>query len=50
MPVIAVLDDLEMIKPEQINDPWDFFRELQALRRYDYHAVFRKLFTESLTS
>ncbi len=48
MPVITVLDNLETIKPEQINDPWDFFRELEALKRYDCRAVFRKLFADSL--
>ncbi len=32
MPVIDVSDDLESVK--QINDPWDFFRELDALKRY----------------
>ncbi|KAK0224626.1 hypothetical protein EDD85DRAFT_981469 [Armillaria nabsnona] len=25
MPIITVLDNLEAIKPEQINDPWDLF-------------------------
>ncbi|KAK0209120.1 hypothetical protein DFS33DRAFT_1272179 [Desarmillaria ectypa] len=36
MLVIEVLDDLESIK--QIDDPWDFFRELDALKRYtDYY-------------
>ncbi|KAK0466072.1 uncharacterized protein EV420DRAFT_1709827 [Desarmillaria tabescens] len=31
MPVIEVLDDLESVK--QVNDPWDFFRELDALKK-----------------
>ncbi len=34
LPVMVVLDDLESIKAEQINDPWDFFREIDALKRY----------------
>ncbi|SJL13503.1 uncharacterized protein ARMOST_16947 [Armillaria ostoyae] len=37
MPVIDVLEDLESVK--QINDPWDFFRELDVLKRIqtEYH-------------
>lgn len=33
MPVIVLLDDLESIKPEDINDPWTFFQELETLKR-----------------
>ncbi len=32
MPVIEVIEDIESVK--QINDPWNFFRELDALKRY----------------
>ncbi|KAK0474047.1 hypothetical protein IW261DRAFT_1610691 [Armillaria novae-zelandiae] len=37
MPVIEVIEDTESVK--QINDPWNFFRELDALKRIevDYH-------------
>lgn len=37
MPVIDVLNDLETVK--EINDPWDFFRELDALKKIqaEYH-------------
>ncbi|SJL13513.1 uncharacterized protein ARMOST_16957 [Armillaria ostoyae] len=38
MPVIEVIEDIESVK--QINDPWNFFRELDALKRQaspDYH-------------
>ncbi|PBK76380.1 hypothetical protein ARMSODRAFT_1041172 [Armillaria solidipes] len=35
MPVIVLLDDLELIKPEDINDPWAFFQELEALKRIE---------------
>ncbi|KAK0224640.1 hypothetical protein EDD85DRAFT_940960 [Armillaria nabsnona] len=37
MPVIEVIEDIESVK--QINDPWNFFRELDALKRIeaDYH-------------
>ncbi|PBK76328.1 hypothetical protein ARMSODRAFT_948117 [Armillaria solidipes] len=31
MPVIEVIEDIESVK--QINDPWNFFRELDALKR-----------------
>ncbi len=32
MPAIEVIEDIESVK--QINDPWNFFRELDALKRY----------------
>ncbi|KAK0473078.1 hypothetical protein IW261DRAFT_1423860 [Armillaria novae-zelandiae] len=37
MPVIDVLDDLETVK--EIHDPWEFFRELDALKKIqaEYH-------------
>ncbi|KAK0474086.1 hypothetical protein IW261DRAFT_1610705 [Armillaria novae-zelandiae] len=37
MPVIEVIEHIELVK--QINDPWNFFRELDALKRIevDYH-------------
>lgn len=35
MPVIVLLDDLELIRPEDINDPWAFFRDLEALERIE---------------
>ncbi|PBK76371.1 hypothetical protein ARMSODRAFT_1011633 [Armillaria solidipes] len=35
LPVTVVLDDLQSIKAEQINDPWDFFREIDALKRIE---------------
>ncbi|KAK0224593.1 hypothetical protein EDD85DRAFT_858347 [Armillaria nabsnona] len=35
MPVIILLDNLESIKPEDINDPWTFFQELEALKRIE---------------
>ncbi len=42
MPVIDVLDDLESVK--QINDPWNFFRELDALKRYaSRHPLFKRM-------
>ncbi|KAK0184635.1 hypothetical protein F5146DRAFT_1145141 [Armillaria mellea] len=41
MPVIAVLDNLEAIKPEQINDPWDFFRELETLKKIEEDYIER---------
>ncbi len=33
-PDMVVLDDLDSVKAEQINDPWHFFREIYALKRY----------------
>ncbi|KAK0460881.1 hypothetical protein IW261DRAFT_1577218 [Armillaria novae-zelandiae] len=37
MPLIEVIEDIESVK--QINDPWNFFHELDALKRIeaDYH-------------
>ncbi|KAK0224598.1 hypothetical protein EDD85DRAFT_233768 [Armillaria nabsnona] len=35
LPVMVVLEDLESIKAEQINDPWDFFKEIDALKRIE---------------
>ncbi|KAK0234079.1 hypothetical protein IW262DRAFT_1477475 [Armillaria fumosa] len=37
MPIIEVIEDIESVK--QINDPWNFFRELDALKgiEADYH-------------
>ncbi|KAK0460887.1 hypothetical protein IW261DRAFT_1577227 [Armillaria novae-zelandiae] len=37
MPVIEVIEDVELVK--QINDPWNFFYELDTLKRIeaDYH-------------
>ncbi|PBL00154.1 hypothetical protein ARMGADRAFT_1159535 [Armillaria gallica] len=35
MPVIILLDNLESIKSEDINDPWTFFQELEALKRIE---------------
>ncbi|KAG7451944.1 uncharacterized protein BT62DRAFT_1071146 [Guyanagaster necrorhizus] len=35
MPIVVLLDDIEAIKPEQIDDPWDFFLELETLKRIE---------------
>ncbi|KAK0184643.1 hypothetical protein F5146DRAFT_1145152 [Armillaria mellea] len=41
MPVISILDDLESVK--QINNLWDFFPELDALKRYSsYHLLLKQ--------
>ncbi len=37
-PVIVVSNNLESV--EQIYDPWEFFRELEALKRYANHLLF----------
>ncbi|KAK0209133.1 hypothetical protein DFS33DRAFT_1380607 [Desarmillaria ectypa] len=35
MPVTVLLGDLDAIKPEDIRDPWVFFQELEALKRFE---------------
>ncbi|KAK0466121.1 uncharacterized protein EV420DRAFT_1636726 [Desarmillaria tabescens] len=35
LPVMVVLGDLESLKAEQINDPWDFFGEIDALKKIE---------------
>ncbi|KAK0500910.1 hypothetical protein EDD18DRAFT_1146530 [Armillaria luteobubalina] len=35
LPVMVVLDNLESIEVEQINDPWDFFKEIDTLKRIE---------------
>ncbi len=37
IPVVIVSNDLESVK--KVNDPWDFFRELDALKRYVSHLA-----------
>ncbi len=37
IPVVIVSNDLESVK--KVNDPWDFFRELDALKRYVNHLA-----------
>ncbi|KAK0473025.1 hypothetical protein IW261DRAFT_1570121 [Armillaria novae-zelandiae] len=35
IPILVVLDNPEAMKPKQINDPWDFYQVLEALKKIE---------------